>query len=130
MQPDKKTLILPWLLITIGAGWLLSALGVAPSIDWIWTLGLAVVGLLTLAISGVDKFSIVVGPFFFLASGLSILRQSNQLRVDLEIPILVIVAGVLLLIARLPVIRVPSWVIQEQASLPPSKAVVPTDQSR
>lgn len=124
MQPDKKTLILPLLLITVGAGWLLSALGVAPSIDWIWTLGLAVVGLLTIAISGIDKFSVVVGPFFCIASGLSILRQSDRLRLELEVPILVIVAGVLLLIARLPAIRVPTWVIPERAPQQPGKVAV------
>ena len=130
MQPDKKTLILPLLLITVGAGWLLSELGVAPSIDWIWTLGLAVVGLLALAISGIDKFSIVVGPFFFIASGLSILRQSDRLRLELEVPILVIVAGLLLLIARLPAIRVPSWVLQERTPPQPSTVVVPEQRGR
>ncbi len=129
MQPDKKSLILPLLLIAVGAGWLLSALGVAPSIDWIWTLGLAVVGLLTLAISGIDKFSIVVGPFFFIASGLSILRQSDRLPLEVEVPILVILAGILMLIARLPVVPIPSWVIQERT--PPQREVaVQSDRSR
>jgi len=130
MQSDKKTLILPLLLIAVGAGWLLSVLGVAPSIDWIWTLGLAVVGLLTLAISGIDKFSIVVGPFFFIASGLSILRQSDRLRLELEVPILVILGGVLMLIARLPAIRVPSWVIQEGTSTQPGEVAVPSQRGR
>lgn len=120
--PDKKTLILPVLLITIGAGWLLSALGLAPSVDWVWTLGLAAVGIITFAVSGIDKVSVVVGPFFLLASALSVLRQTDRLRLDLEVPILVIVSGILLLIARRPAVRVPDWVIPEDKT-PASREV-------
>ena len=41
MSGGNRSLLLPLMLITVGAGWLLSALNVVPSIDWIWTLGLA-----------------------------------------------------------------------------------------
>jgi hypothetical protein len=100
-------------LITVGSGWLLSVLEVAPGIDWIWTLGLAVVGFLTFAVGGFDKLTIVVGPYFILASCLSILRQTNRLELDIEVPILVIAAGVLLLIARLPRVPVPAWIVTQ-----------------
>jgi len=113
MSPDKKTLIVPILLITLGAGWLLTTIGVAPDIDWVWTLGLAIVGLLALAVGGFDKVTVVVGPFFIVASCLSILRQTGHLHVDVEVPILVIVAGVLLLIARTRAIPAPSWILPE-----------------
>jgi hypothetical protein len=113
MQPDKKTLLLPILLITVGVGWLLTTLDIVPGIDWVWTLGLAAVGLLTFVVSGFDKFSMVIGPFFIVASFLSILRQSNRIHLDIEVPILVIVAGVLLLVARTPSIPVPNWIIQD-----------------
>lgn len=113
MQPDKKTLLFPILLITIGVGWLLTTLGVVPGIDWVWTLGLAAVGLLAFVLSGFDKVSMVIGPFFILASFLSILRQSGRLHLDIEVPILVIIAGILLLVARFPIIPVPNWIIQD-----------------
>ena len=113
MTPDKKTLLLPILLITVGAEWLLTTLGVTPGIDWVWTLGLAVVGLLTFAVGGFDKVTVVFGPFFIFASCLSILRQTDRLHVDIEVPILVIIAGVLLLIARMPAIPIPKWIIQD-----------------
>ena len=113
MKPDKKTLIPPVLLMTVGTGWLLTTLGVAPGIDWLWTLGLAIVGLLTFAVGGFDKVTVVIGPFFIIASFLSILRQTGRLRPDVEVPILVIVAGVLLLVARAPAIPVPKWIIQD-----------------
>lgn len=114
MRSDKRTLILPILLVTIGAGWLLTTLGVAPSIDWVWTLSLAIVGFLFLAIAGFDKVTVVIGPFFIIASCLSILRQTHRLDLDVEVPILVIVAGILLLIARTPAIPAPRWIIENQ----------------
>ena len=113
MKSDKKTLLLPILLITVGAGWLLTTLGVCPGIDWVWTLGLAVVGLLTFAVGGFDKVTVVVGPFFILASCLSILRQTDRLNLDVEVPILVIVAGILLLVARIPAIPIPKWIVED-----------------
>ena len=109
MKPDNKTLLLPMLLIVVGAGWLLTTLDVVPGIDWVWTLGLAAVGLLTFAVGGFDKVTVVIGPFFILASGLSVLRQTDRLQLDVEAPILVIISGILLLVARTPVIPVPKW---------------------
>jgi hypothetical protein len=111
MWPDKKTLLLPIILITIGLGQLLTTLGVVPGIDWVWTLGLAGVGVLALAVGGIDKVTVVIAPFFIAASFLSILRQTGRLRGDVEIPILIILAGVLLLIARLPAVPLPKWIL-------------------
>lgn len=107
---DRKTLIPPVLLITVGAGSLMSTLGVMPGIDWVWTLGLALIGVLTLAIGGFDKVTVVVGPFFVAASLLSVSRQSGRLPLNVEIPVLVILAGVLLLVARHPAVPAPRWV--------------------
>ncbi|WP_148075557.1 hypothetical protein [Bythopirellula goksoeyrii] len=113
---DKKTLLFPILLITVGTGWLLTTLGVAPGIDWVWTLGLAVVGLLTFVVGGIDKVTVVIGPFLILASCLSILRQTGRLHFDIEVPILVIITGILVLVARMPSIPLPKWIIQESNS--------------
>jgi hypothetical protein len=113
MSPHKQTLLFPILLITVGIGWLLSTLGYAPDIDWIWTFGLAVIGLLAFALNGINKVTVVIGPFFILASGLSILRQTDRLHFNVELPIFVIVLGILLIIARLPVIPVPKWMTQD-----------------
>ena len=109
MQSNRKAFIVPMLVITVGAGWLLTSLGVVPGIDWVWTLGLAVVGFVAFALSGIDKVSVVVGPFFLAAGLMSVVRQTGRMRLDVEVPILVIVAGVLLLVATLPSIPVPEW---------------------
>lgn len=110
----STSLIVPILVVTLGVGWLLTAQGYLPAVNWIWTLGLAVVGILILALSGIDKLSIVIGPFFLAASLFSVLRQSGRVSVDIELPILVIVFGVLLGIARLPMIPHPKWVQPER----------------
>lgn len=111
MTPGKPGLLLPVLLITVGTGWLLTTLDVAPEIDWVWTLGLAVSGILPFALVGFDKVTFVAGTFLIVASCLSLLRQTERLSLDVEVPILVIVAGLLLLLARLPAIPVPTWVV-------------------
>ena len=104
-----KSLVIPILLITLGVGWLLTTMGIVPQVDWVWTLGVGLVGVLTFALGGFDKLTFVVGSFFLLASVLSILRQTGRLHVDVEIPVLVIAAGVLMLVAQLRFIPLPSW---------------------
>src|SRR5437870_2965505 len=100
--------VVPILMITVGIGWFLTAKGIGPGINWVWTLGLAMVGILSL-VGGLDKVSVVLGPSLLIASILSVLRQTDQLSVDLEVPLLVIVLGVFLLVARLPAIPIPAW---------------------
>ncbi len=109
MQNDRSTLILGVLLVAVGGGWLLSSLGFIPTVDWAWTLGLAVVGVLAVALSGFDKVSFVVSGFFALASFFSILRQTRLLSMDVEVPLLVLSAGLLLLMARSRAIPMPRW---------------------
>ena len=111
MDPNRKTLVVPVLLIALGTGWLLTAAGVAPGVSWVWILGLAAVGVMTLVAGGIDKLTIVVGPLFILASVLSMLRQTGRLHIDFEVPILVIAAGVLLLVARSPALPMPDYVV-------------------
>ncbi len=116
MQQDKKTLILPFLMIALGIGWLLSTLGFAPNINWAWSLGLAIVGFLAFVVYGFDKVTFVVGSFFLIASSISVLRQTRLITIDVEVPVLVILTGLLLLIARHPVIPFPKWLVEEGKS--------------
>jgi hypothetical protein len=106
---NRAPLIIPVLIIIVGVGWLLTAQGFGPGINWVWTLGLGVIGILTFVVSGFDKVSVVVGPFFLLASVLSVLRQTGALRLDVEVPVLVIGIGVLMLVAQLPAVPRPGW---------------------
>ncbi|MCR9232859.1 hypothetical protein [Gimesia chilikensis] len=108
---NRKTLVIPLLIIAIGTGWLLTTLNIVPGLNWIWILGLAITGLTSFAVSGIDKSSVLIGPFFLIASTLSVLRQIGYVTFNIEIPILVIVIGCLLLIARSPSIPLPKWMV-------------------
>ena len=113
MQKESKgPVVLSLLIITVGVGWLLTALAVAPGINWVLTLSLGMIGVLAFVVSGgIDKVSVLVGPFFLIGSVLSLLRQSGVLPIDVEVPICVIMIGVLMLVAQLAVIPLPKWFI-------------------
>lgn len=101
MSKSKTRFVVPILVILLGVTWLLNVIDVIPGIDWIWTGSLAAVGILVLAIGGLNKLTIVVGPFFIAASICSVLRQTGKLEIELHVPILTIVLGCLLLLAQL-----------------------------
>lgn len=101
-----KKLVVPILTIIVGITWLLNVLHIMPEVDWIWTVGLAAAGIVSIALGGLNKVTIVAGPFLIIASVCSLLRQTHRLPVDREVPILVIILGVLMAIStvsRLPV---------------------------
>ncbi len=111
-KPSKGPLVLSLLVITVGVGWLLTVQQVGLNIDWVWTLGLAVAGVLTFLVGGgIDKSTVVVGPLLLVGSVFSILRQTGRLSLNLEVPIFVILLGVLLFIAQLPMIPPPRWYV-------------------
>ena len=112
---SRGSVAVPIIVITVGIGWLLTVRNVIPGINWIWTLGLAVGGLLTLIMGGVNKMTVVVGPFLILATVFSLLRQTGRLSADTEVPCLVILGGTLALLARILPVPDPRW-----ADQPPS----------
>ena len=97
----NKKLIAPILTIIVGLTWLLNTLNIIPGVDWAWSIGLATVGILSVAVGGFNKVSIVTGPFLIIASVFYVMRQTGKINIDLEVPILVIVLGVLMLISQL-----------------------------
>jgi hypothetical protein len=99
MNESKSMVAIAVLVIALGVAWLLNTLNVIPGIDWIWTGGLGIAGILVLMTSGIDRVSVVVGPFLLVTSVLSVLRQTGRLRLEIEMPILAIVFGVLFLFA-------------------------------
>ena len=110
-------LVLPSLVVALGAAWLLNALDVLPRLDWIWTMGLAAAGVATLAYAGLNLLSAVIGPFLLTASTLSVLRQTGRLAFRVELPILVIAAGAYWFIGR--VLKLPVPRSRESASARP-----------
>lgn len=93
--------VVPMIIIAVGAGWFLNVQNIMPQVDWIWTLGLAISGLLTLAVGGIDRLTIVVGPLLLLIATFSFLRQMGIITLEQEIPLLIFGLGLFLLIGRL-----------------------------
>lgn len=106
---NKKQLLVPCLVILVGVGWLLNALDLFPAVDWVWTLSLAGAGALSLLLGGLNRLTIVVGPFLLVSAMCSIFRQTGQLALKFEMPILVIALGVLLLVSQLSNLPAPQW---------------------
>jgi hypothetical protein len=69
-------------------------------------------------VSGIDKMTVVVGSLFCIASLLSILRQLDLVSAKVEMPTLVVLSGILILVARLPVIPRPTWWDEERPGDP------------
>jgi hypothetical protein len=109
MTASKSTVLLPVLLIAVGSGWLLSRSGIAPEVDWVWTLILAALGIFTFILGGLDKVTAIVGPLLLVGSGMSWLRQTGRISVGFEVPALMILGGVLALVAHLRIIPPPRW---------------------
>ncbi len=85
MSKLGKQYVVPILVIVCGMGWLLNVQGILPQLDWLWICALAAAGVLTIAVGGLDKMTIVVGPFLIAASICAILRQMDKLSIEKEV---------------------------------------------
>jgi len=109
-RSSKAPVALALLMIGVGAGWLLTELQFGPRINWTWTAVLIVTGVLAFVLSGgLDKVSVVLGPFLIVGGLLSIARQTGALGENVEMPVLVIVAGCLFLFAQSSRVPLPRW---------------------
>src|SRR2546423_15167417 len=105
----NKSILGSVLIIALGVAWLLNVLGIVPRVDWIWTIALAAVGLLVLLGNGLNRQSFVIGLFLLAASVLSVMRQTSRIRPDVEVPVLIIVLGLLCLLAQVLRLPKPRW---------------------
>lgn len=112
-----KGVLISLLIVAIGVAWLLNTLHFIGGVDWIWTMFLGAAGLMTLAWGKINKLTFVMGLFLLVGALCSILRQTNVLQPEVEVPALVIVFGLLFLIAQVPMIPHTATVrqIQEEA---------------
>jgi len=108
-----KGAVVPVLIIVLGVTWLLNVLQLLPAVDWIWTIGLAAVGILTLVVGGINRLTVVVGPFLMVGSVCSVLRQLGSLSVDREVPVLITFLGIFMLIAQILGLSLPEFLKPE-----------------
>jgi hypothetical protein len=96
MRPGKEPLIGAAVLILVGVGSLLNSLHLLPQVDWVWTLGLALGGVLILVCSRINRASFVLGMSLLVGAVFSLLRQTGKLNVEQEVPCLLIAVGLLI----------------------------------
>ena len=120
---DKYPWIIPVLIVFVGIGWLMNAMNLFPGVNWAYTLGIGALGVVIL-LQGINKYSFGIGSFLLIGSVAAFLRQRELLTIDVQIPILVIVLGVLMLTAYM--LRLPNPPEPEQAkSEEPKKQRLP-----
>jgi CHASE2 domain-containing sensor protein len=90
----------PITLIVVGSAWLLWYYRLFPDIDWIIAVGLVLGGIAILYLDGMTKNSIVSGPTL-IATGIAwALHDRWQVTWFVLMPMLLVLLGVLMLIAR------------------------------
>ena len=109
---DKKRFSVPWFvlgttIIVIGVVSLLASLNYLPDINWAWVLTLTALGGVSL-MGGLNKVSFVVAGTFFASSVGSVLRQTGMVKLNVEVPLLIIFAGVLVLVGMVLKLRSPA----------------------
>lgn len=95
-----RGIVFPVALIVIGAGWLLNEMNYFPSVSWIVIIGLFVAGCAVLALEGVNKSTIVLGPMLIAGAVTTFLRQQYGLGLSVQWPVLLMLCGCLMLLAR------------------------------
>ena len=88
--------VVPGLIIVLGVLWILDVLGATPSLGKVWIVGLAGIGLATFASRGFNKETFPWGGFLLACAICSLLRQLDVISFNIEVPLLVIILGVLL----------------------------------
>jgi hypothetical protein len=93
---------LPITLIVVGLVGLVWYFGWFPDADVVTALAFVGAGVLVLALDGITKSSVVLGPTLITIGAMWWLHDAYRLRWSLLVPILLIVIGVLMLVARRP----------------------------
>ncbi len=96
---------LPVTLIVLGALGLVWYFGWFPDFDALTSIGFIAGGVLVLAMDGITKSSIVLGPTLIAVGIAWWLHDQQHLRLSLLVSVLLIVIGALMLVARSP--RIP-----------------------
>jgi hypothetical protein len=99
-----KDAALPITLIVVGLIWLAWYLGWFRDVDWLISLGFIAGGIAVMAIDRITKSSIVVGPLLIAIGVAWIVHDRYRVSWGLMIPLLLVLAGALMLIARSPAI--------------------------
>ena len=98
MRASKIALISALLIIAFGTAWMLDALDIITGWRWVWPLALGGVGVMIPVFHGLNKQTLLVGPYLVVAAIFALMRQNGWIELKVEIPALVLAFGVVLLI--------------------------------
>lgn len=112
-RPTKRFSV-PWFslgttVMVIGFVSLLASLNYLPDIHWVWVLSLLATGGVSL-LWGLNKVSFVVAGMLFASAVGSVLRQTGAIKLNVEVPILIMIAGALVLVGMFLKLRSPDFV--------------------
>jgi hypothetical protein len=91
---------LPITLIVVGAVWLAWYMGWLPDRDWTIAIGFCAAGIGVMAIDGITKKSVVMGPFLIAIGIAWLVHDRYRTSFGIIVPAMLVVLGVLMLIAR------------------------------
>lgn len=91
---------LPVTLIVVGLGWLMWEFRLFPDIDWIIGLGFIVGGIAVLALDGINKNSVVIGPFLIAVGVAWLVHDRYGTHWRFIVPVMLVFLGALMLVAR------------------------------
>jgi hypothetical protein len=109
--PASKRFSTPWFVLgttvlVVGFISLMSSLNYLPDINWVWVLLLLGMSGVSLTM-GLNKVSFVLAGTFLAASVGSVLRQTGRISLNVEVPVLIMIAGALILVAMVCKLRTP-----------------------
>ena len=97
-----KDASLPITLIVVGLVWLAWHFHFFPDVDWVISLAFIAGGIGVLVIDGINKNSIVTGPLLIAIGVAWALHDQYRVSWSVMIPVILIMLGVLMLVARSP----------------------------
>ncbi len=114
-ETTRKLMAIPIIIIVLGLAWLMMAAHWGEDIDWVQAAALALVALVSWLLSGIDKVTVVVIPWFLLASVCSLLHDTGTLDINLIVPVLTVAFGCLVLLALLLKVPRPTFMTDDDA---------------
>ena len=108
MHQERMKFVAPIAVVLLGISWLLDTWDVVAGVNWILTVGLVTAGVGVLVVGGIDKLTVVVGPFLIAVSVCRFLVRIGSLGECVERPAYVIILGCLLLLVQVARIPTPS----------------------
>ena len=91
---------LPITLIVVGVVWLIWYQGWLPDKDWAIAIGFCAAGIGVLAIDGITKNSVVMGPFLVAIGIVWIVHDRYRTSFGIIVPAMLVILGLLMLVAR------------------------------